>query len=278
VVVTTYHRPELLAEALASVVAQTVTDLECIVVDDGSGTAAGVVPDDPRVRLVALDRNVGEARARSAGVAAARGEVLCFLDDDDRWEPFRLELAEAALERAPVAICWSRWHDEHDPGGRLLEGWVGDEIVDVVAPSLGATAIRRDRFVGFDTSYAANGDVDLWIRQAAQDPVATTPTVGHVVRRHDGVRHGNDDATRLAASHQLLQVHAAYFRGHRRARAFRTYRIAVLHAEAGRLARSLAWSARSLAARPSARAGAHALRTVRAMARRAGRRRPPTSR
>jgi len=255
VVVTTFDRPGLLAGCLESVATQTVGDLECIVVDDGSATAREVLPDDRRFRVLDLPTNGGETRARQAGVAAATGEVVCFLDDDDRWTPDRLALAAEGLRRAPVALCWSRWADEPGRGGgRVLDGWVGDVIVDAIAPSLGATAVRRDVLVPFDEGFRANGDTEWWIRQAAAAPVSTVPRLGQLVGRHPGARHGNDDDARLAASHQLLAVHRDYYRAHRRARAFRWYRIAVLEAQRGRRGLAATALARSLAARPSARA------------------------
>ena len=76
-------------EAVRSVLAQTMPDLEVVVVDDGSpDESAAVVSaiDDQRVRLV-RKANGGLASARNAGISAARGEVLGFLDGDDRWRP-----------------------------------------------------------------------------------------------------------------------------------------------------------------------------------------------
>src|SRR5580765_8935030 len=111
VVIPTYGRPQLLPEALASVLGQTVPDLECIVVDDASPEPVAVEPNE-RVRLVRREENGGPAAGRNTGAAEARGRYLAFLDDDDWWEPDRLELAVPALERAPVAVCWSRFDDD----------------------------------------------------------------------------------------------------------------------------------------------------------------------
>lgn len=253
----------MLRRCLESVAAQTIGSLECIVVDDASRTAADVMPKDPRFRLVDLPENVGETRARQAGVEMARGEVVCFLDDDDLWTPDRLEIAEQGLLRAPVALCWTRWADEKEGSpGRLLEGDVGRTILDSITPHLGATAVMREVLVPFDSTYRANGDTEWWIRQAAAAPVFTVPEVGLLNGRHEGERHGNDDNARLAASFQLLESHPDYFRSNRGARSFRWYRIAVLSTGRSSRLEVLGALLRSIVARPSLRAGRHLTRTL----------------
>lgn len=112
VIVPTHNRPELLAAALASVEAQGFTDWECIVVDDGS-TVPAVVPTDERFRLIRHDTAVGPAAARNSGIAAARGEVITFLDDDDVYTRDRLWIAaDGTRLGADVVIC----------AGEALEG------------------------------------------------------------------------------------------------------------------------------------------------------------
>src|ERR671913_400837 len=95
VVIPCYNQAHFLGEAIDSVLSQSYTDFEVIVVDDGSqddtqGVASTYVDEDPRVRLVSQE-NRGLAGARNRGLAESRGEYVVFLDSDDR-------LAEAALE------------------------------------------------------------------------------------------------------------------------------------------------------------------------------------
>jgi glycosyltransferase involved in cell wall biosynthesis len=94
VVVPTHHRPDRVGRTIESILAQTVADLEVVVVDDGpSEPTAQLVENhpDPRVRLVRHERNRGVAAARNSGIAAATAPVLAFLDDDDLWLPAKLE-------------------------------------------------------------------------------------------------------------------------------------------------------------------------------------------
>ncbi len=101
VIIPTFNRAHILGRAITSVLGQTDTDLELIVVDDGSSddTAALIRKfPDPRLRYVQQPRNLGVSAARNRGIAEARGEWLAFLDSDDLWLPQKLERQFAALK------------------------------------------------------------------------------------------------------------------------------------------------------------------------------------
>ena len=108
VVLPTFNRRALLLEAAESVRAQTFTDWELVVADDGStdGSAEAVEAlGDPRIRVLRLPRVGRAAVARNAGVRAARGEWIAFLDSDDAWEPRKLAVQVDAMRAAGVR--WS---------------------------------------------------------------------------------------------------------------------------------------------------------------------------
>ena len=105
VVIPTRNRPELLTRAVRSVLAQTVTDVEVVVVADGPDEAtpkALAEIGDPRVRLVALPVKGGAPNARNTGVREARAAWTALLDDDDEWLPHKLAVQ---LELAATADC-----------------------------------------------------------------------------------------------------------------------------------------------------------------------------
>jgi glycosyltransferase involved in cell wall biosynthesis len=95
-VIPTYRRPESLAAAVRSALAQTVRDQRIIVVDDGGGLPD--LPQDPRLVAVSLARNTAVLGVvRNVGIRLADSEFVAFLDDDNEWEPEHLETALAAL-------------------------------------------------------------------------------------------------------------------------------------------------------------------------------------
>lgn len=127
VILPTYNRGPLVAEAVASVLAQQNVELECIVIDDES-------PDDTRGALAPyLDRityvrqeNTGVNGARNAAIALATGRYIAMLDDDDAWLPGKLRAQLDWLARFPeAAFCFSDffiWRDDYrQPHG--LQTW-----------------------------------------------------------------------------------------------------------------------------------------------------------
>lgn len=107
VVIPAYKVEHFIAQTLRSVYKQTVTDLEIIVVNDGSPDKTGEVlaqETDPRLRVIDQP-NGGECVARNRGMAEARGKYIAFLDSDDAWLPDHLEWAVRFLEANPD-IAW----------------------------------------------------------------------------------------------------------------------------------------------------------------------------
>lgn len=250
VVIATNNRLGLLAEAIDSVLAQTVQDFEVVVIDDASDPP--VPPHgDPRVRVVRQEPNGGPARAFNAGAHAAVGDYLTFLADDDWYTPDRLQVALDGLQRAPVTLCWGGYPEDRERGGPVLEGDAYDAVLDWgFAPGVGTTALRRECFIPFDEHFLACEDVDWWLRLASTSPVSTEPKYCYLVRRHDEVRGIHGVSARLDGSLLLLERHQAYFARHRRARAFRWRRIGVYRAALGQRRAAVRILLRSLAASP----------------------------
>lgn len=112
VVIPTYHRPDLVMRAVGSALAQTVAEIEVIVVVDGRDeptcAALGTLRDE-RLRVHIPQRRLGNADARNAGVGLARAEWVAFLDDDDEWLPRKLEaqlrVARGSAHTNPIVTC-----------------------------------------------------------------------------------------------------------------------------------------------------------------------------
>ena len=114
-----------LAEALASVDAQTVAPLEVLLVDGGSRDATRAIAEGHGARVLEQEGDT-LADAFNTGIRAARGDAIAFLSHDDVWLPRKLELQRAALARAEACVCHAEFFldAEPPPGFRpeLLDG------------------------------------------------------------------------------------------------------------------------------------------------------------
>ncbi len=120
IITTVYDAKEYLPRAIQSVLAQTLADLELILVDDGSPNGCGAICDewaakDSRVRVI-HQPNRGPAAASNAGLDAARGRYIGFVDSDDRIAPDMYAKLYAALTGADCAMagCNARCINERD--------------------------------------------------------------------------------------------------------------------------------------------------------------------
>jgi glycosyltransferase involved in cell wall biosynthesis len=114
VVIRTYNRSAMLAEALGSVVDQTLLPDEVVVVDDGSTDDTPEIMRSftdrfPFIKYLKLDHNVGMALAMEAGVGVCGGDLVAFLDSDDLWEPPHLEKAVEAFLHPSAVLAFSRY-------------------------------------------------------------------------------------------------------------------------------------------------------------------------
>jgi len=112
VVIPTRRRAALVARAVNTALAQTLAEIEVIVVidgPDGATSEALSAIEDPRITVVSLPDPVGGSEARNIGVGKSRGEFIALLDDDDEWSPNKLsrqlELARQSTAHYPVVTC-----------------------------------------------------------------------------------------------------------------------------------------------------------------------------
>lgn len=138
VIITTYNRPDLLVEALESVQAQTYENVEIVVVDDHSDTPAEEVVDDTSdVRIIRHEENRGANAARNTGIRESNGDLIAFLDDDDRWLPSKLRQQVPLFEDESVGLVYT--------GARSVDD--DDETIAVFRPKLEGD-VTTDMFAG----------------------------------------------------------------------------------------------------------------------------------
>ncbi|WP_255359536.1 glycosyltransferase family 2 protein [Gemmata sp. SH-PL17] len=168
-----------LPEAVDSALAQTFTDWELLVIDDGSSDCT---PDvvrpylaDRRVRYFRSDK-LGQPRAKNLGIALSRGRFVAFLDADDAWEPTKLEKQLAVFAAKPeVGVVFSR-RSLMDEEGRALpasapnvfpRGFVLPHMFTQNFVCFSSVVVKREVFahVGrFDPQWDLSIDYDLWLR------------------------------------------------------------------------------------------------------------------
>ncbi len=181
VLIGVFDNAATLDRAIDSILAQTVADLELLLVDDGSRDdspriIAAAVARDPRVRALTMERNVGISRSLNEGLRAARAPVVAVQDADDFSEHERLERQLAVLDARPeVAVVGSRMH-EVDPAGRVLAprtsfraGDVNDVLLRFNPVPNTSAAFRREVALGlggYDARYRYAMEYDLWLRIA----------------------------------------------------------------------------------------------------------------
>lgn len=182
VVTPTYNRARFLPEAVNSVLAQTYTDLELIIVDDGSVDDTRNVLEpflaDGRVRYF-YQENQGQSYARNLALEIAAGDFIAFLDSDDLWAPDKLEKQLAVLQKEPevdIVHGDEAMIDEHGAvislenmkrySGRITRRLLADNSVSITT----ALVRRRcfDEMGGFDTSVGVADDYELWLRFSAR--------------------------------------------------------------------------------------------------------------
>jgi glycosyltransferase involved in cell wall biosynthesis len=197
VVIPTRDRLPLLVQTLHTVLSQNL-DIEVIVVDEASsdGTAEWLAAlGDPRVGTVRHDRAQGLPAARNAGLAAAAGRWVAFVDDDDLWAPDKLaaQLTAADEEGAPWAYAGSVDVTGEPAPLRVTipqpDAWQRLPWLNVV-PGGGSNAVVERAALaavgGFDTTLPTAEDWDMWIRlgQLARPAVVERPLTAY--RVHPG--------------------------------------------------------------------------------------------
>jgi glycosyltransferase involved in cell wall biosynthesis len=193
VILPVYGVEKYIAEAVHSVLAQTFSDFELLIIDDGSPDRSVEICQqftDPRIRII-QQQNRGLSGARNTGIRYAQGEYLAFLDGDDLWAPEKLEKQVAHLDNSPkVGLSFSR-SAFVDETGKDLKTYQMPQLTGITAGYLlccnpvgngSAPVVRRQVFqamgrktasgeVGyFDESLRRAEDIECWLRIAIQTP------------------------------------------------------------------------------------------------------------
>lgn len=189
-VITTYKRgPAMVLRALNSILQQTLKDIEVIVVDDSpddysfrDDVKAMVLEQrdihkEVEIRYIQHEKNLGACAARNTGLAAARGEYIAYLDDDDEWLPEKLEKQILLMNDPDVALVYCGRLRQDDTTGKAIiektEYHRGDVFKSLLDHNfIGSTSFPLARtealkgIGGFDILLKSAQDYDVWLRIA----------------------------------------------------------------------------------------------------------------
>lgn len=181
VIIPVFNKALFIGETLNSVLAQTFTDFEIIIVNDGSTDESEAIIkgfNDSRIRYY-YQENAGVAVARNFGIDKAQGEFICFLDADDYWYPNFLETMQSYIQKLPEASVFACAIEVETKRNRFIPQYSiakksDFEIVNFFDASqhecvlwTSAVAIRKkvfDKVGKFDEKVKISEDTELWIR------------------------------------------------------------------------------------------------------------------
>jgi glycosyltransferase involved in cell wall biosynthesis len=199
VIIPTYNRRALLGAAIESVLRQSWNDWELLVVDDGStdGTAE-TIPNDPRIRFVAVAHSGNVAAVRNAGLDRATGACIGFLDSDDRWREGKLAAQFERLAACPGdGWCHGDYQlvDADGSARPRVGGWIAQEgmllgslLQGRAGISLVTVLVRRELALAtrFDERIAFGEDRDFVLQLAARSSGCCVNAVVTEVLEHAG--------------------------------------------------------------------------------------------
>ena len=194
VVLPVFNRAHCVGRAIDSILWQTYSDRELIVVDDGStdGTCDRLASFGERIQVI-RQANQGPSAARNAGIRAARGKFIAFLDSDDEWLPEKLEYQVALTSDERVVLSATNWRSKEPGDSRtgfdalaFEEPWICDCPAQLVSRPgghhimLSSWLVRRDALLalgGFNNTLALAEDNDLLFRLSFVGRFALTKRV-----------------------------------------------------------------------------------------------------
>jgi glycosyltransferase involved in cell wall biosynthesis len=224
VIMPVYNGADYLAAAIESVLGQSYTELELIVIDDCSTDGSALVVQyfsrDSRVIYIKNDVNSGASASRNNGIRRATGDLIAFLDHDDIWLAEKLELqVNLMIKHAEMALVHSDMALMTQQGGLLpkyrnldrsdflnfkapvIVGFVFGDLFICNYIQILTVVVRRsvlDQIGLFNESLSAAEDYELWLRIARRHPIGYCRTIVAKYRVHEGQMSSNGYAMLLS--------------------------------------------------------------------------------
>ncbi|MCC7103311.1 MAG: glycosyltransferase [Fimbriimonadaceae bacterium] len=169
IVLPTYQRPADLRSAVASILAQTLTDWELLIVDDASTPPISPNFDDPRIQVIRNESNLRLPRSLNRGFSQAKGKYLTWTSDDNWYRPCALQSMAQALEANPAVDLIYAGASIVSAQREFIRSWPALQVEDQpILPWCGACFLYRRELADRVGEYRATAflaeDLDFWIR------------------------------------------------------------------------------------------------------------------
>ncbi len=257
-IVTTYKRPpDIVERAVKSIINQTYSNLEIIVVDDSpadyelrDAVRDTVLKYRDRIKYIRHEKNMGACVARNTGIDNSTGKYIAFLDDDDSWRENKIELqlkkaleTNAGLVYCKCLITIEETGEQYTLRQEYKNGYVYDELLK--RNFIGSTSfslIKRECFEKcgkFDPMQSAAQDYDVWIRIAEKYEVDYVDDILVDYSVHTGERITVNPFKKIKGHELLLEKHKVYLKSHPKTLAIRKRTISVFYAQGRMLGKAL---------------------------------------
>lgn len=179
IIVPNYNGMKTLSDMFLSVLTQTFSNWELIIIDDGSSDQSThlieqYIQNDQRIKLIKMIHNSGPAKARNTGIKEARGKYIAFLDADDMWHPQKLEIVLSAMEKYNLKILGHEFSLKKNFNMVFNTTITQENLIQksfwnlllknfAVTPSI---IVTKDNCLLFDESMHYAEDHELWLRMA----------------------------------------------------------------------------------------------------------------
>ena len=201
VIIPTYGRSDLIKRSIESVLNQTYSNIELIVVDDnGEGTPDQLLTKEQikeysSINYIVHKNNQNGAIARNTGIEASKGDYICFLDDDDYFMPEKIELQMKRISGTNYGACLCS-HIKHDEEAnketqtivKLSENYLDDLLYYKVDACSGSTLLIKKNICkqvgGFNPNLHRRQDYNFLFKVAVVTEIVSIDYFGCVIRKH----------------------------------------------------------------------------------------------
>ena len=212
VIIPLYNKEAYIKQTLESVLKQSFTNFEIIIVNDGSTDCSVSIVDgfeDSRIKLF-HQNNQGPSVARHKGISLAKAAFIALLDADDTWAENHLTELKKSIDLLPEAILYcnnyeiKRKHNvvtpacfnfTYDKEPLIIEDFFKANVINYI-PSSSSTTFRKEDYYkidGYRTELRSGQDIDLWVQFALKGDIAFNPTITMTYSFYDNLSLSNSD-------------------------------------------------------------------------------------